>query len=53
MPNNITTFGQTPYVDDFQTSPVAGGKTPEEKKKRPNKERKRLGNGSSRKENRS
>ena len=31
MPNNITTFGQTPYVDDFQTAPVAGGKTPEEK----------------------
>ncbi len=31
MPNNITTFGQTPYVDDFQIAPVAGGKTPEEK----------------------
>jgi hypothetical protein len=31
MPNNITTFGQTPYVDDFQTSSIAGGKTPEEK----------------------
>ena len=31
MPNNITTFGRPPYVDDFQTPSVSGGKTPEEK----------------------
>jgi len=31
MPNNITTYNQTPYVDDFQSTNVAGEKTPEEK----------------------
>lgn len=31
MPNNITTYSDPPYVDDFQRLSEDGGKTPEEK----------------------